>query len=279
MKRIDLAQGPIEYAELGHGPPLVFVHGVLVDHQIWSGVTERLAGSFRCIAPRLPIGCHHLPMRPDADLSVGGQARLVQDFLDALDLESVTLVGNDTGGAVCQILAGEDPRRVRRLVLTDCDAFEVFPPRGFGHLLWGARIPGLPRLIFGAMRAFPRLSRLRWAYGALTFRELEPELVAGWIEPASRSREVRRDLLKLLEDAGPAVTLAAAERLHRFSGPVLLVWSRDDRFFPLSLAERLIAKCREGRLEVIEGAGLLVPLDRPDAVAEAVARFCQADRT
>ncbi|MFN7134970.1 MAG: alpha/beta fold hydrolase [Myxococcales bacterium] len=278
MKRIALRQGTLEYVDVGEGPTLLFVHGVLVDHQIWSDVVERLSGSFRCIAPRFPSGCHHVPMNADADLSVRGHARLVADLLDALDVRDVTLVGNDTGGAVCQLVVAEAPPRVARLVLTDCDSFEVFPPRGFGHLVWGAKIPGLPKLLFSAMRRLPPLARLRWAYGALTFRRLDPTLLRGWIEPVAQSPEIRRDLLKLLEDAGPAITLEVAERLHRFPGRVLLLWSRDDRFFPLSLGQRLAPKFRDARLDVIDRAGLLVPLDRPDAVASGIAAFVLEDR-
>ena len=273
MKTIALPQGTLEYVEVGEGPVLVFVHGVLVDHRIWLGVIERLSRRFRCIAPNFPVGSHRVPMQPDADLSLPGQARVVAGLLEALDLREVTLVANDTGGAVCQLLVAEAPPRVSALVLTNCDAFEVFPPKGFGFLLWGPRIPGLTPLAFTLLQRFPALRRLPISYGALTHRRLEDSLLAGWVEPAATSAEIRRDLLKLLEGARPQLTLDVAERLDRFPGRTLLLWSRDDRFFPLSLGQRLAPKFRNAQLEVLSGGGLLVPLDIPEAVAAGIERF------
>lgn len=119
MKSVELPQGRIEYEDVGSGPTLVFVHGVLVDHRIWSGVVEQLSDRFRCVTPRLPVGAHRVPMRAGADLSLPGQAAIVRGLLDALDLDHVTLVGNDTGGAVCQLVVAAAPPRVSRLVLTN----------------------------------------------------------------------------------------------------------------------------------------------------------------
>jgi pimeloyl-ACP methyl ester carboxylesterase len=274
MKVIELKQGCIQYVDVGQGPVLLFVHGVLVDQRIWSEVIARLSDRFRCIAPVFPVGAHRLPMRADADLSLPGQAQLLSDLLDALDLDDVTLVGNDTGGVICQLLVARAPARVTQLVLTNCDAFEVFPPQGFGYLLWAPRIPGLMRLIFSAMLQIPLLRRQPTAFGALTHRRLDDALLASWVEPAATNAEIRRDLRRLLDGAGPRVTLEVAERLHCFTGRVLLLWSKDDRFFPLSLGQRLAAKFRSAHLEVLEGGGLLVPLDVPESVAAGIERFC-----
>jgi pimeloyl-ACP methyl ester carboxylesterase len=247
---------------------------VLVDHRIWSGVIERLSDRFRCVAPRLPVGAHRIPMDAGADLSVPGQAKIVRGLLEALDLDRVTLVGNDTGGVVCQLVVAEAPPRVSRLVLTDCDAFEVFPPRGFGYLLWAPKIPGLMRLAFNAVYRSAVVRRLPIAYGALTYRRLDDSLLASWVEPGATNRAIRRDLRGLLRGAGPRVTLDVADRLHRFEGPTLLLWSKDDRFFPLALAHRLSEKLRDAQVEVLSGGGLLVPLDCPGEIAEAIDRFC-----
>ena len=129
-----LPQGTIRYRERGNGEPIVFVHGLLVNGDLWRKVVPTLAKDFRCITPDWPLGSHEVPMNPDADLTPTGLAKLVADFLAALELENVTLVGNDTGGALSQIVVTEHPERIARLVLTPCDAFEVFPPRLFKYL-------------------------------------------------------------------------------------------------------------------------------------------------
>src|SRR5579862_8034286 len=129
FQHITLPQGTIRYLDHGAGPTLLLVHGLLANTTLWGLLVPRLALHFRCIAPELPLGAHTLPMNPDADLSPLGIAQLLADFLRALDLHDVTLVGNDTGGAICQLVIAHHPQRIIRLVLTNCDAFErFFPP-------------------------------------------------------------------------------------------------------------------------------------------------------
>ena len=128
MPEIELAQGRIRYRDEGGGPPIVFVHGALVDGRLWEPVVERL-GDSRCIVPDLPLGAHSIAMRPDADVSPAGIARLIADLLEALDLRDVTLVGNDTGGGLCQLLVTRHPERVGRLVLTTATRSTTSRPR------------------------------------------------------------------------------------------------------------------------------------------------------
>ena len=142
MSEAKLPQGTIRYAETGDGPPIVFVHGLLVDGRLWRKVTPLLEDRFRCIVPDLPLGSHTTPMNPDADLSPPGLARIVAGFLEALDLEDVILVANDTGGAISQITAANHPERIGRLLLTNCDAFENFLPPRSGRMQWAASVPG-----------------------------------------------------------------------------------------------------------------------------------------
>ena len=111
IKEIQLPAGPIRYRDTGRGEPLVFVHGFLVDGRLWRKVTPRLERDFRCIAPDWPLGSHEVPMNRDADTSPAGVAKIIAEFLEALDLKNVTLVGNDSGGALCQIVATEHPER------------------------------------------------------------------------------------------------------------------------------------------------------------------------
>src|SRR5215204_6016906 len=149
-REVELPAGRISYREAGEGEPIVFVHGYLVDGRLWDGVVDRLADRFRCIAPDWPIGAHRTAMKPDADLSPPGIAGLISSFLAALDLEDVTIVGNDSGGAMSQVLATRHPRRIGRLVLTNCDTHENFPPGPFKALVQVAKLPGAMRAL-GAM--------------------------------------------------------------------------------------------------------------------------------
>src|SRR5215472_12642658 len=103
FKEVSLPEGTVRYSDQGTGPTLVFIHGLLANRLLWSRVIPRLVSHFRCVAPDLPLGAHAVPLHSDADLSPLGVAQLVADFLEALDLHEVTLIGNDTGGAICQL--------------------------------------------------------------------------------------------------------------------------------------------------------------------------------
>ncbi len=142
LKEVQLAQGTIRYRECGSGEPLVFVHGLLVNGDLWRKVAPSLAKSYRCIVPDLPLGSHEIPLATSADLTPPGLVRLITDFLDALELPAVTLIANDTGGALCQLLIAANPDRVERLVLTNCDAYENFPAPPVSLLTMGAAYSG-----------------------------------------------------------------------------------------------------------------------------------------
>ena len=141
-KEIDLPAGRIRYREAGEGKPVVFVHGFLVDGRLWDGVVDRLSDRCRCIAPDWPIGAQQIAMKPDADLSPPGIAAIIDSFLEALELEDVTIVGNDSGGAMSQVLVTRHPQRIGRLVLTNCDTHENFPPGIFKTMPPIAKLPG-----------------------------------------------------------------------------------------------------------------------------------------
>src|SRR5437764_14844475 len=146
MPEIQLSHGPIHYRDEGRGPVIVFIHGVLVDGRVWERLVPLLSSRARCIVPDLPLGAHRRAMNPDADLSPPGLARLIAELLERLELEHVTLVGNDTGGALCQIAAADHPERLARLALITCGAFENFPPRSLAPAVQAlARVPGATR--------------------------------------------------------------------------------------------------------------------------------------
>ena len=272
--RIELDQGPISYRETGAGEPVVFVHGLFTNADVWRKVVPRLAARFRCISPDWPHGSHTEPLHPGADLSTPGLARLVADFLGALDLEQVTLIGNDTGGAVCQIMMADHRQRVGRVVLASCDAFEVYPPRLFGFLKVLPRVPGLPGLL-GQTQRVRALRRTPLTYGRLVHRMPESAVTDSYTRPSLR-REIRRDTSKVLTGLSNTQTLAAAQRFADFDRPVLIAWAADDVLFPAELAERLERALPDPHRVDIPNSRTLVGEDNPEAFADAVATFIMA---
>jgi pimeloyl-ACP methyl ester carboxylesterase len=271
-REVSLPQGVVSLAERGEGEPLLFVHGLLVDGRLWRKVVPRLSGDVRCLVPDLPLGSHRTPLRRDADLSPGGLARLIVDLLDALGLERVTLVGNDTGGALCQLVATTYPDRVERLVLTPCDAFENFPPKAFRPLVKAASVPGALRAILEATK-LPGVASSPAGFGWLAKHGIPAQLTGDWMAPALADAAVRRDLAKAMREITPAITLDAAARLAAFRAPALLAWAREDRFFPFEHAERLAAILPDSRLVAIEDSYSFVPEDQPEALADAIRAF------
>jgi pimeloyl-ACP methyl ester carboxylesterase len=268
---VDLAPGTVRYREAGVGPPIVFVHPVFVNGALWREVVPPLAAAgFRCLAPDWPLGGHSPAMRPDADLSPRGLARLVADFLAALDLRDVTLVGGDTGGGLCQLVVARHPERVGRLVLLNCDAFEHFPPPVGLPFKWGAFVPGFTAALSHALQR-PLIARL--VYGLLATRDPGPEVLASFFGPLVREPGVRRDLTKVLRGYDKRATLAAARSFPDFRQPVLIAWGEDDRVFPRGDAGRLAAAFPDARLVMVPGSRAFISEDQPARLAELIASF------
>jgi pimeloyl-ACP methyl ester carboxylesterase len=274
VKEVRLGQGPISYRERGTGEPIVFVHGALVNGDLWRKVVPELSKDFRCITPDLPLGSHTRPLAADADLSPPGAARVIADFIAALDLNGVTVVGNDTGGALCQLVVTRHPDRIGRLVLTNCDAYDKFPPGFFRFLFWGAHIPGFVTALFQPMR-IAAIRNAPIAYGWLSKRGIPAEITAGWVRPGLENREVRRDTAKLLKGVHPRYTQEAATHFREFDKPVLVAWGQEKDFFPAEYGERLARDFPNGRLERIEDSYTFVPEDQPDRLAELIRAFAR----
>jgi pimeloyl-ACP methyl ester carboxylesterase len=272
---VDVEAGTIEYDELGppDGPPVVLVHGFLVDATLWGRVPALLAArGYRVLAPTWPLAAHRIPMREGADLSPRGVARTVIAFLEALDLDDVVLVGNDTGGAVCQFVLDEDPRRIGRLVLTDCDAFDTFPPFPFDLLFRLGRHERATLGVLQLMRS-ARLRNSKLGFGWLVRRRLTAEETAGWVRPYLTDPLVRRDTTSFARTAHARDLADVATRLPSFERPVLLCWSPDDPFFRISLGRRLERTFPDARLVEMPGARTFVSLDQPERLVEEIVRF------
>jgi pimeloyl-ACP methyl ester carboxylesterase len=250
----------------------VFVHGVFVNGDLWRYVAPELARAFRCIVPDWPLGSHDVAMNADADLSPPGLAQLIGDFLAALDLDGVTLVGNDTGGAFCQLVVTEHPERIARLVLTPCDAYDNFPPRIFRYLRWGPWIPGFLALV-GQLLRVNAVRQLPIAFGWLSKRPIERDALDAYARPLWTHGAVRRDLGKVLRGISPRYTQAAAKRLGEFKRPVLIAWAPEDRLFPFEHARMLSETFPNARLEPIRDSLTFIPEDQPQDLARLIADF------
>jgi pimeloyl-ACP methyl ester carboxylesterase len=257
----------------GEGPPIVFVHGVLVNANLWRKVVPRLDG-FTRVTLDLPLGSHLESLPNRADVSPPALADLIAAGLEALEVDEVTLVGNHTGGALAQILVTRRPRRVGALVLTSCDAFDNFPPRLFRVVLAPARVPGAIPIAFGALRLHAA-RRLPIAYGWLTKRPIDRQAGDSYVLPTLTRRDVRRDLRRVLSGLDPRHSIDAALKLAAWERPTLIAWSKEDRFFPLEHGERLARIIPGARFEAIEGSRTFSPEDRPDRLAGLIGAFVQ----
>jgi pimeloyl-ACP methyl ester carboxylesterase len=272
MPAVTLNAGTLDYESSGpaDGRPVVFVHGYAMGASLWRPLTERLAArGLLCIAPTWPLGAHRQAMGPGADVTMGGIAAMIAELLDRLDLREAVLVGNDTGGALAQIVAGSQPERLGALVLSSCDAFEHFPPPILKPFIAASRSLPLFRAAMQPMRT--RFARQR-AYGALAHADLD-QLSAEWIAPALSDPAIAEDLRRLTASMKQQVTLEAAARLGTFVKPALVAWSADDAFFPLEDGRRLAETLPEGRFELIERARTFSMLDQPDVLAKLIDGF------
>ncbi|HEX4658229.1 MAG TPA: alpha/beta hydrolase [Streptosporangiaceae bacterium] len=280
MREIELSAGTIEYEDTGDGPALVLLHGLMMDASLWDHAIADLSADHRCVAPTLPLGAHRHAMRGDADLSLPGIARLVAEFLDRLDLHDVTLVGNDTGGALVQLLMCDGGEGVGRVVLASCDAFDNFPPGLTGKTLVTAG--KLPPAMFGLFMQQMRLRmvrRLPIAFGWLTKRG--DAATARWMKPVMRQPEIRRDIVRTLRAAAADTQflVRAAEALPGFKEPALLVWASEDRVMPPEHGRRLAELLPQGQLAEVEDSYTLIPLDQPARLAQLIREFTHASAT
>ncbi|MGH9271863.1 MAG: alpha/beta fold hydrolase [Ilumatobacteraceae bacterium] len=279
MPTITLPHGKVHYRTAGPAdstaPPVVFVHGVLVNGSLWAATADALAAAgVRSFAPDLPLGSHPTPVNDDADQSPRGVARQVIAFIEALELDDVTLVGNDSGGAICQYVVDTDASRIGRLVLTNCDAFEDFPPPSLKRFMTLLRHPVAIAAAGQAMRS-TRVRHGKLGFGPFA-RSYDPDMTAAWAAPLRR-RAIRRDVSRVVRAVDTADMVAVGGRLHRFHRPVRLVWGTADPFFTLDQARRLAAAFPDATLVEVPDARTFVPLDAPDRLAAEILELAAAN--
>jgi pimeloyl-ACP methyl ester carboxylesterase len=276
MSTVALKAGTIHYESTGpeEGRPVVFVHGYAMGRSLWRPLAERLAArGLRCLAPTWPLGAQTEAMEEGADLTMEGVAEMVGEFLETLGLENALLVGNDTGGAIAQIVATSTPARLGALVLTSCDAFEHFPPPVLKPFKVAAMLPTTFQVALQPLRT--RLGR-KQAYGKLAYADIT-DLAAEWVKPALTDRRVREDLRGFTASLNPRSMVVAGERLPQFEKPALVAWSANDEFFALEDGRRLAAALPNSRLEVVEDARTFSMIDQPDVLAGLIAELAGAN--
>jgi pimeloyl-ACP methyl ester carboxylesterase len=279
---LETRLGPVAWRSSGHGPALVFFAGALANHDLWRDVIAQLEGRYRCITVDLPLGAHPRPLSDGADRSATSLARLLLDCLELLDVDDATVVVNDTaGGLLLLSLASGHPAlgRVSRLVLTNCESYDQFPPDGLKKASAVARV--LPGLAAAMIRLQLRL-QLRWPAAqrrfaaTVTASGLDRERTASFFGPATRDRRVAGDLVAAVGGFRPRLLLDAAAVIPGFDRPVLLVWGEECTFFPPDHARRLASDFPRATLVTVPGARTWVPVDNPAAVAGAIAEFVPA---
>src|SRR4051812_31226539 len=260
---VRVASGNISYVEQGQGPVALFVHGVLLNGHVWRYQLTHLSDIRRCIALDLPAH-GETEIAADQDVSVTAIANTLVEFLDALDIGQVDLVGNDSGGGIAQIFATSHPSRVRSLTLTDCDAHDNWPPEAFKPFLAMAAAGGL-RGTLEAMLADKSIYRSPQALGpAYEHPErLSDDDIDKYLEPLVRTEKRTRDFQRFLAAFDNKHTLAIEAQLKTLKVPTLIAWGTDDVYFDAKWARWLARPIPGTRRRVeFEGARIFFPEER-----------------
>lgn len=279
-RTIETERGTVGYAEIGEGPPAVFVHGLFISSYMWRDVIERLAGERRCIAYDLP-GHGFSPPQAEQDLSLQGNADVLEALCEALGLDEVDLVANDTGGAIAQAFAVRRPDLLRSLTLTNCEAREQLPSDEPVPQL-AKQLADRGELVDVVLQAtdleFAR-SELGISVGKQFPERIDEELLQGYFAPHSTSRAGAEGIQRFLASLERSQLVDLIPELERLEVPTLMVWGTGDEFFPLELAHWL-KDTVPGATEIveIEGGKLFWPGERPDELVPHLRRHWAAAR-
>ncbi len=258
---LDTPSGRIAFVDQGEGPAALFVHGVFLNASLWGGVIDGLTDVRRCIAPDLL--CHGFTREHQtADVSFAGQAQALVELLDALQIEQVDLVGNDSGGAIAQILAARHPQRIRTLTLTNCDVHDGWPPPAFEPTVQ-AIVGGGLRVMLESMRADPATARAALGAGFAHPERLSDDTLRGFIEPFLAPEDRVADLERFFRSMDVRQTVEIEPLLRRLDAPTLIVWGTDDVFFETRWAHWLCDTIPGARLVELPGAKLFFPFEQP----------------
>lgn len=260
---VDTPSGRIAYVEQGQGPVALFVHGVLLNGYLWRHQLAELGDVRRCIA--LDLLAHgHTEIALEQDVSSVANATMIGEFLDALGLDQVDLIGNDSGGGMALIFAAHHPERVRSLTLTDCDVHDNWPPEAFKGFLAMAAAGGLPGALEGMLSDKP-FFRSDQALGPAYQHadRVSDETIETYLRPHVRTPQRTRDLERFLAAFDCKQTLEIESRLVTLRAPTLIVWATDDVYFDVKWS-RWLERALPGTRRRVElaGARLFFPEER-----------------
>jgi pimeloyl-ACP methyl ester carboxylesterase len=270
IKRVRVDGLGIEYVDTGTGPTVLFVHGVYVTGAVWNDVVTELGDGFRRVVPTWPLGAHSTPS-DGADLGAEAAARRIVHFMEALDLTDVTVVANDTGGGLVLASLGDpslDTARIGRIVLTNCDSYEHFPPGSFAQIVKLCRFS--PALGGGVVRLLATGPGQAFFLKAVSKHPPTPNRQREIFGAFASSGAARRDAVTVTASLDPALTLRATPAIEAFDRPVTLAWGTEDELFPLDHALRLRDAFPRATLIEIPDCSAFVMLDAPQKLAEAI---------
>jgi len=270
-KTVDTQSGRISYIEPGDGPAALFVHGVPLNGYHWRHALEGLSDIRRCIAPDM-LGLGHTEVSPDQPLDFEAQAQMLIEFLDALGIAEVDLVGNDSGGGIAQIPATCAPSRIRSLTLTNCDTHDNWPPAAFMPIVQLGKAGKFGDALAGLLGG-PAAARSPAGLGvAFEFPEkLGEDVIAVYLQPLTATAERKAQISQYVAVQDNAQTVRIEDKLKAFNRPTLILWGDKDVFFAAEWAQWL-AKTIPGtrKVEILEGARLFFPEERPEVFCAAV---------
>lgn len=260
---VDTPSGRIAYVAQGKGPVALFVHGVLVNGFLWRHQLQHLATTRRCLA--LDLLAHGATeIDANQDVSSTANAKMLVQFLDALKIDKVDLVGNDSGGGMALIFAANHPQRVRSLTLTDCDAHDNWPPEAFKPFLALSASGGL-RGALETMLSDKDFYRSANALGPAyeDAEQVEDATIEMYLRTHLASEQRTNDLKRFLAAFDCSHTLAIEPKLKTLQAPTLVVWGTDDVYFDVKWS-RWLADAIPGTRKRVEfdGARLFFPEER-----------------
>ena len=273
LMKIEIEGNTIEYQEFGKGKPMVFIHGAFSSGNTWRKVIPQLSKNYHCIVPEWPFGGHKIPITQKMDFTPNGIADLIANFLTKLGLKEAIIVSNDTGGAYAQVFASRYKELVSHLILSNCEGFDIFPPKKFQSLSTMVKVPGYMWLM---AKLFTYKPSLKWdmTFGLLSHSLQKEELYELYVKPFAQNKLIRDDFKKMAIQWSPAYTQKAATELKKFDNPVLIAWGTDDvELFPMELGKKLSTIFSDVTFVEINNSKTYVQEDNPNKLVESIHDF------
>ncbi len=273
MKKVEMEGNIIEYQDFGKGKPMVFIHGAFSSGNTWRKIIPELSKKYHCILPEWPFGGHKTPILKEMDFTPDGIANLIANFIIKIGLEECIIVANDTGGAYAQVFASKYKEMVSHLILSNCEGFDIFPPKKFKSLSTMVKVPGYLWLM---AKLFTYKPSLKWdmAFGLLSHSLQQEEIYELYVKHFAESKLIRNDFKKMAIQWSPTYTKKAAIDLKEFNKPVLIAWGIDDlELFPIELGKKLTTIFSEVTFVEIKNSKTYVQEDNPNALIESINQF------